>query len=59
MPITRYDYNGILKIAIDINSKTADIQLYHDLIHGRLERISVNQEIRNFIGDIQASSNSC
>ncbi|GBC30961.2 ATP-dependent DNA helicase PIF1 [Rhizophagus irregularis DAOM 181602=DAOM 197198] len=51
LPITRYDCNGILKIAIDINSKTADIQLYHDLIHDRPERISVNQEIRNFIGD--------
>ncbi|CAB5357690.1 unnamed protein product [Rhizophagus irregularis] len=51
LPITRYDCNGVLKIAIVINSKTADIQLYHDLIHDRPERISVNQEIRNFIGD--------
>ncbi|PKC67651.1 hypothetical protein RhiirA1_458146 [Rhizophagus irregularis] len=44
-----YDCNGILKIAIDINSKTANIQIYHDLIHDKLERISVNQEISNFI----------
>ncbi|PKY46991.1 hypothetical protein RhiirA4_462027 [Rhizophagus irregularis] len=47
--IIRYDCNEILKIAIDINSKIADIQLYHDLIHDKLERISVNQEISNFI----------
>ena len=45
----RFDCNGTLKITIDINLKTANIQLCHDLIHDRPEKINVTQEIKNFI----------
>jgi hypothetical protein len=47
----RFDCNGMLKIAININLKTANIELCHDLIHDRPEKINVTQEIRNFIKD--------
>ena len=50
-PIERFNCNGILKIEIDINSKTAFIQLLHDLIHDRPEKINVMQDIKNFIKD--------
>jgi hypothetical protein len=51
LPTMRFDCNGILKIAINMNLKTANIQLCHDLIHDRPEKISVAQEIRDFIKD--------
>src|SRR6266545_3128323 len=47
--ITREDCNGTLKITININSNTANIELYHDLIHDRPEKINVTQKIKDFI----------
>jgi hypothetical protein len=49
--IERFDCNGILKIKIDIDSKTAIVQLYHDLIHDRPEKSNISQEIKSFIKD--------
>jgi len=49
--IERFDCNGILKIKIDINLKIAIVQLYHDLIHDRPEKIHVSEEIKIFIRD--------
>ncbi len=51
LPITRFDCNGTLKITINIDSNTANIELYHDLIHDRPEKINVTQEIKDFIRD--------
>ncbi|CAG8751477.1 20629_t:CDS:2, partial [Rhizophagus irregularis] len=49
--IERFNCNGILKIKIDIDSKTAIVQLYHDLIYDRSEKFNINQEIKSFIKD--------
>ncbi|CAB4389486.1 unnamed protein product [Rhizophagus irregularis] len=49
--IERFDCNGILKIKIDIDSKTAIVQLYHDLIYDRPEKSNISQEIKSFIKD--------
>ena len=51
LPIARFNCNRIFKITIDINSNTTNIQLYHDLIHDRPEKINVTQEINDFIRD--------
>jgi len=48
---TRFNCNGILKVEININSKTAIIQLCHDLIHNRPEKINITQEVKDFIKD--------
>jgi len=47
----RFDCNGTLRITVNMNLKTANVQLNHDLIHDRLEKINVTQEIRDFIKD--------
>ena len=47
----RFDCNGTLRITVNMNLKTANVQLNHDLIHNRLEKINVTQEIRDFIKD--------
>jgi deferrochelatase/peroxidase EfeB len=51
LPSIKFNCNGTLKIVIDTNSKTANVQIYHDLIHDRPEKINVSQEIKNFIRD--------
>ncbi|CAB5369518.1 unnamed protein product [Rhizophagus irregularis] len=35
----------------DIDSKTAIVQLYHDLIYDRSEKFNISQEIKSFIKD--------
>ena len=37
----RFDCNGTLRITVNMNLKTANVQLNHDLIHDRLEKINV------------------
>jgi hypothetical protein len=51
LPSIKFNCNGMLKIVIDTNSKMANVQLYHDLIHDRPEKINISQEIKNFIRD--------
>jgi len=41
----------MLKITINIDSNTANIELYHDLIYDRPEKINITQEIKDFIKD--------
>ena len=51
LPIIRFDCNRTLKITININLNTINIELYYDLIYNKSEKINVTQEIKDFIRD--------
>src|SRR5438128_4379069 len=45
----RFECNGLLKIKINYNSRTASLELNHDMFHQRPEKNGVMQEIKDQI----------